>query len=187
MWWLRLVGSLKLQVSFAEYRLFYRALLQERPIILRSLLMVATPYFILQFSWLITLPHTRHTLPHTRHTHDWVFEWCHMYHLIPTLKEYRLFYRALLQNIGSLIGLFCKRDLWFYGDPLSRSMWDVISRTHLDVTSHIYSEWGSSDTYEIPQRSSHVCVMCYGVATISRLLIANEPYKTDDILQKRQF
>jgi len=34
MGWLRLVGSLKLQVSFAEYRLFYRALLQKRPIIL---------------------------------------------------------------------------------------------------------------------------------------------------------
>jgi len=44
MGWLRLVGSLKLQVSFAEYRLFYRALLQKRPIILKSLLLVATPY-----------------------------------------------------------------------------------------------------------------------------------------------
>jgi len=32
--WLRLVGSLKSQVSFAEYSLFYRALLQERPRIL---------------------------------------------------------------------------------------------------------------------------------------------------------
>jgi len=41
--WLRLVGSLKLQVSFAEYPLFYRALLQKRPIISRSLLIVATP------------------------------------------------------------------------------------------------------------------------------------------------
>jgi len=44
MGWLRLVGSLKVQVSFAEYRLFYRALLQKRPIILRSLLIVAAPY-----------------------------------------------------------------------------------------------------------------------------------------------
>ena len=44
MGWLRLVGSLKLQVSFAEYRLFHRALLQKRPIILRSLIPVATPY-----------------------------------------------------------------------------------------------------------------------------------------------
>ena len=39
----RLVGSLKWQVS-AEYPLFHRALLQKRPIILRSLLIVATPY-----------------------------------------------------------------------------------------------------------------------------------------------
>ena len=44
MGWLRLVGSLKLQVSFAEYHLFYWALLQKRPIILRSLQAVATPY-----------------------------------------------------------------------------------------------------------------------------------------------
>ena len=43
MGWLRLVGSLKLQVAFAEYRLFYRALLLERLVILRSLLVVATP------------------------------------------------------------------------------------------------------------------------------------------------
>jgi len=36
MGWLSLVGPLKLQASFAEYRLFCRALLQKRPIILRS-------------------------------------------------------------------------------------------------------------------------------------------------------
>ena len=42
--WLRLVGSLKIQVSFAEYSLIYRALLQKRPAILRSLLIVSTPY-----------------------------------------------------------------------------------------------------------------------------------------------
>ena len=39
MGWLPFVGSLKSYVSFAEYRLFYRALLQKRPIILRSLLL----------------------------------------------------------------------------------------------------------------------------------------------------
>ena len=31
--WLRLVGFLKLYVSFAKYRLFCRALLQKRPMI----------------------------------------------------------------------------------------------------------------------------------------------------------
>jgi len=44
MGWLRWVGSLKSWVSFAEYSLFYRALLQQRPIIVRSSLIVATPY-----------------------------------------------------------------------------------------------------------------------------------------------
>ena len=34
----------KIQVSFAEYRLFYRSLLQKRPIILSILLTVASPY-----------------------------------------------------------------------------------------------------------------------------------------------
>ena len=34
--WLRLVGAIKLLVSFAEYCLFYRALLQKRPIILKG-------------------------------------------------------------------------------------------------------------------------------------------------------
>jgi len=41
--WLRLVDSCKLHVSFAEYCLVYRVLLQKRPIISRSLLIVATP------------------------------------------------------------------------------------------------------------------------------------------------
>jgi len=49
MGWLRLVGSLKLQVSFAEYSLFYRALLQKRRIVLRSLLIVATLYHIISY------------------------------------------------------------------------------------------------------------------------------------------
>jgi len=44
MGWLTLGGSFRLLVSFAEYSLFYRALLQKRPIILRSLLIVVAPY-----------------------------------------------------------------------------------------------------------------------------------------------
>jgi len=44
MGWLRSVGSIKLYVTFAVYRLFYRALLQKRPINLSTLLTVATPY-----------------------------------------------------------------------------------------------------------------------------------------------
>ena len=61
--WLRLVGSLKLYVSFAEYRLFYRALLQKRPIILRSLLIVATPYHV--YAWVVSRLWTSNV------THQW--------------------------------------------------------------------------------------------------------------------
>jgi len=84
MGWLRLLGSLKLQVSFAEYRLFYRALLQKRPVILRSLLMVATPYLeseqpqsFLSVGWLRLVGSLK---------------------LQVSFAEYRLFYRALLQK-----------------------------------------------------------------------------------------
>jgi len=44
--WLRLVGSLKLEVSFAKEPYKKNDFLQKRPIILRSLLIVATPYYI---------------------------------------------------------------------------------------------------------------------------------------------
>jgi len=47
MGWLLLVGTIKLQVSFAEYCFFYGALLQKRPIIVSILLTKATPYRLL--------------------------------------------------------------------------------------------------------------------------------------------
>jgi len=46
MGWLRLVGSLKLQVSFAKEPYKRDDILPKRPIILRRLLIVATPYVI---------------------------------------------------------------------------------------------------------------------------------------------
>jgi len=68
MGWLRLVGSLKLQVSFAEYSLFYRALLPKRPIILRSLLIVTTPYISL------SLKHSSSVGISVCHTHTPIYQ-----------------------------------------------------------------------------------------------------------------
>jgi len=59
--WLRLVGSLKRKVFFAEYRLRYWALLQKRPIILRSLLIVATPYGYIYMAAMYTWPPRAHS------------------------------------------------------------------------------------------------------------------------------
>jgi len=52
MGWLRLVGSLKLQVSFAKEPYKRDGILQKRPIILWSLLIIATAY---------VFSHTLHT------------------------------------------------------------------------------------------------------------------------------
>jgi len=44
MGWLRFVGSLQIKVSFAKEPYKRDYILQKRPIILRSLLIIATPY-----------------------------------------------------------------------------------------------------------------------------------------------
>jgi len=44
--WLHGVGSFKLQVSFAKEPYERDDILQKRPIILRSLLIIATPYHV---------------------------------------------------------------------------------------------------------------------------------------------
>ena len=64
--WLRSVGSIKSQMSFAEYRLFYRSLLQKRLIILRSLLIVAIPYIYMQIEMYVHMHRalTRYTYIH---------------------------------------------------------------------------------------------------------------------------
>jgi len=66
MGWLRLVGSLKLQVSFAKESHKRDDILQKRPTILRSLLIEATPYVLI-----ISL----HICGHTNtHLHPGIFD-----------------------------------------------------------------------------------------------------------------
>ena len=87
MGWLRLVGSLKVQVSFAEYRLFYRALLQKRPTFLGSLLIVATSYHNNErishkyvgdtTAWMSHVTHMNESC----HTYEWVMSHTWMSHV----------------------------------------------------------------------------------------------------------
>ena len=72
MGWLRSVGSVKLYVACAEYCLFYRSLLQRRPIIQSILLSEATPRLhtdsTLLYTTKYTLLHTEDTVLHTECT-----------------------------------------------------------------------------------------------------------------------
>jgi len=64
----RWVGSWNLKVSSVEYSLFYRALLQKRPVLLRSLLVVATSYEI-----------AKSHLNESCHTYEWVMSHIHIW------------------------------------------------------------------------------------------------------------
>ena len=55
MGWLRLVGSLKFYVSFAKESHKRDYILQQRPIILRGLLIVATPYVLIEYTYIWVL------------------------------------------------------------------------------------------------------------------------------------
>ena len=106
---LKRVGSMKLQVSLAEYHLFYRALLQKRPIILQSLLIVATPYLTpyTQVSFAgkpfferSLLPDLSFYRPHSQEPPKSPIE-------ISYILTYGL---AYVSRIDQIIGLFCKKD-----------------------------------------------------------------------------
>jgi len=88
---LRFVDFLKSYVSFAEYSLFYRALLHKRPITFRSLLIVATPcstYDDVCQKGSRSLLTLRCTIK---------LQVCY--------AEYRLFYRALLQKRPTILSI----------------------------------------------------------------------------------
>jgi len=81
---------LKIYVSFAAYHLLYRALLQKKPIILRSLLIAATPY---------------HTCVTTSTLHKHRFK---LRYSCTCKYEYGV---ASISRLLKIIGLFCKRAL----------------------------------------------------------------------------
>jgi len=85
MGWLQLVGSVKLQVSFAEYSLFYRALLQKRPIILSILLTEATPQHAYLFMCKIQSEQRTVGMRDVTHPYvTWLIHICDMTHLYVT-------------------------------------------------------------------------------------------------------
>ena len=91
---------LKLQVSFAEYHLFSRALLQNRPMILRSLQVVATPYLSCRSYMSITLRTVK------------IYEYVYMYVLYVT---YMSIYHVAHRHICDILDIHVyRRDAHVY-------------------------------------------------------------------------
>jgi len=81
MGWLRLVGSLKLQVSFAKHPYNRNYILQRRPMILRSLLIVTTTYVVYMCHMYVC------------HSHLYVCRVCHVNHERGSVAKRALFKR----------------------------------------------------------------------------------------------
>ena len=106
---------LKIIGLFAAYRLFYRALLQKRPVILRSLLIVATPYQTCHG----THKNMASTLqgPPRGYHYIYIYTYIHKYIAIYIQiwggfgQQAPCNYRSLLQKGPIKQMIFCKRDL----------------------------------------------------------------------------
>jgi len=93
MGWLQLVGSIKLQVSFANEPYKKDDILQKRPIILSILLTVATLYL-----WVYCMSLFERAL-YTLHESPERYVECRAF----DVSEYHLFYRTLLQKRPSVL------------------------------------------------------------------------------------
>ena len=87
-------------VTSAEYPLFYRALLHKRAVILRSLLIVATPYYIYAYQ-------------NFRLLYVHFFLYCSIYAYLSKRSSGETRYGvATISRLFKMIGLFCKRVLY---------------------------------------------------------------------------
>jgi len=98
MGWLQLVGSSKIQVSFAKKPCKRDYILQKRPIFLRSLLIVATPYIFVCLCWGVCICVCVYV-----HAHIFTFVYfaplCH-YHKPFSLRWQLLAYGSVLQSVA---------------------------------------------------------------------------------------
>jgi len=115
--WLRSVRSFKLQVSCTEYCLFYRALLQKKPIILSILLTEATSFYtykgIMSHMWMGLLAQNRH-----RTEERWMIFSCNcklccncrIHHVTHTKKSFHTYEYgvAMTSRHLTIVGLFCR-------------------------------------------------------------------------------
>jgi len=106
MGFLRLVGSFKLYVSFAERLLFNGGLFQKRPMILRSLLIVATPW---DAGWVWVI----HTASYIRHHSILCYSTTFWHPSVPLHPSFRWHNRKKIPSKAHplIIGHICGKGL----------------------------------------------------------------------------
>jgi len=175
MGWLRLVGSLKLWVSFAEYRLFYRALLQKRPIILRSLLIEAThiehPFFFC-LAYVCHASFWRANREQDRKRMDCCIGPVCLIHackerarqkengLLYRYRTYRVFYSLSVLLFAHV------NEAWHAYEWVTSHIW-MRHGTHINESRHTYEcvmlhMWMRHDTFMNESRDTHEWVMSHG-------------------------
>ena len=163
MGWLRWVGSLKWKVSLAKEPYKRDDILQKRPIILRSLLIVATPYstwYSWQKAWLGIWFDMAHILTWNLFSH--VFDVAHILENIWT-KSYVL--TSLWSKIHSKAWMWC---------AITSTMTSTLSR-HSATPFHVH---GTCRSRTIPARHRLLCVvivcvcvcMCVHVVFVMRVV-----------------
>jgi len=147
MGWLRLVGSLKLYVSFAEYSLFCRALWQKRPMVLRSLLIAAAPYYR-QFSECLHIHIWIHIHIRT-YIHIYVYMKCMNVH-IGILARW-VFTQVSIYMLPKLNGLSRSHTIWSTTQSVPTQ--SVPTQSGLTQCGLTQSQWMAA-TSNLPKHAS---------------------------------
>jgi len=200
---LRLVGSWTLYVSFAEYSLFYRAFLQRKPMILRSLLIVPTPY------WMAVHEVFDGKACNTCMVHRvlWLSVWGVMGAWMATHATHAWFIRCHDSVCGVCtqtwhVDIWTRHDvahIWCHDSVCVK--WGVIRRylnglfscvwtKYVDMSNrrdvcHIWCHNSVCVKWAVIWRSSTVCSVLYGVATMSWLLKSQGLFCKRALLKRR--
>jgi len=147
MGWLRLGGSLKLQVSFAKEPNKRDCILPKRHVILRSLLIALTPH--VHTCTMVSIWMQRATRL-SIHIHGETVQHTALHRNTDTIYIHVYFYRhiygvASTSRLLKIIGLFCKRALWKrrYSAKETYNFKEPTTRSHPipDVMSHSFAEY----------------------------------------------
>jgi len=141
--WLRSVGSLRSQVSFAKKPCTRDCILQKRPMIVKSLLIVATPYPLYH----TYMNHVTH-MNESCHTHEWVMSHVWSRHVT------HIRYITHMPNRFRQVWCHTYACIWVMSQTGMSLVTYVSHIFHMNVSYHTYESYHMYESY-------HTCESCY--------------------------